>query len=150
MLKRWYQLLVVLVLAVFSHTVTADEYLSLSESTNSVPLHIELVEALPVEHIADEGASEEGSATNDYLGSPYYSLPRRAFSDNQDLTVHLSPNYYLLIAFLPPSLLEISKQDIAIASPLLHWTSRVSTSLSRLSGWKDGNALYSHRLPHTS
>ncbi|MFA0085706.1 hypothetical protein [Vibrio sp. 10N.261.51.F12] len=150
MFKRWYQLFIVMVLAVCTHTAIADEYLSLEPIRETVTIQLSLdLDKIDSQHtaIVDE-STDEGSAKNDYAGVNYFSVPRRTLSDKHDLRFSSAPDYHLIISLLSPSLLDVSKQAYALIPLQLHWTSRVTASLSRLSGWKDGNALYSHRLPH--
>ncbi|MCL9776094.1 hypothetical protein [Vibrio methylphosphonaticus] len=152
MVKSWYRLFIVLVLAVCSYTAGAYEYLSPKQISQSSDIHqmLDITHAYSFDAEEDIAGSDSDSAKNDYSELSYYSLPRRAFSDNQDSKRDLLPEYHLLIVFLKPSLLEVSKQNLLLTSPQLHWTSRASSSRSRVSGWKDTNTLYSQRLPHIS
>ena len=54
------------------------------------------------------------------------------------------PNYYLLVAFMEPVFLHSITTTVHTPKFVDHWTSQISRSISRVSGWKDGNSLYSH------
>ncbi|WP_299695265.1 hypothetical protein [uncultured Vibrio sp.] len=55
--------------------------------------------------------------------------------------------YHLLVAFLAPPLLKLASQDAPLPSYDLLWMNRPQPRSSRISGWKDGNLLYSHKDP---
>ncbi|MGF1722499.1 hypothetical protein L4D20_20940 [Vibrio kyushuensis] len=74
---------------------------------------------------------------------PYFlSATRRILSADNCVGFDIEPEYFLLVAFSPPLLLEIAKQQVATPEKSLHWTSHITTK-SRLSGWKESNTIYS-------
>ncbi|MCJ2376932.1 hypothetical protein LNL84_08800 [Vibrio sp. ZSDZ34] len=77
--------------------------------------------------------------------TPYFaSLLRRVMSGDNCATLGVKPDYYLLIAFMPPQLLASALSTIELPESTLYWVNSNATSPSRLSGWKDSNALYAH------
>ncbi|MGF1749908.1 MULTISPECIES: hypothetical protein [Vibrio] len=132
--------------------MSATEYASFEtspHSTASASLALDLTQLSSTQLANDTldslDTDDDGSAVNDNISPYFLSVSRRAISDTHCAEYGTSPDYLLLIAFLPPPLLEMATKPTTILSTQMHWTSRVSASPSRLSGWKDANTLYSHQ-----
>ncbi|MCL9777295.1 hypothetical protein [Vibrio methylphosphonaticus] len=132
--------------------MSATEYASFEtspHSTASTPLSLDLVQLNSTQLASDTldslDTEDDGSALNDNISPFFLSVSRRIISDTNCSEYRADPEYLLLIAFLPPPLLEMATKPATILSTQMHWTSRVSASPSRLSGWKDANTLYSHQ-----
>ncbi len=69
---------------------------------------------------------------------------RRVVSSDNRAGVGRTPNYFLLVAFMEPVFLHSFTTSVDTPKFVDHWTSQISSSISRVSGWKDGNSLYSH------
>lgn len=69
---------------------------------------------------------------------------RRVVSSDNRAGLGRIPNYYLLVAFMEPVFLHSFTTTVNTPKFVEHWTSQISSSISRVSGWKDGNSLYSH------
>ncbi|KPZ71806.1 MULTISPECIES: hypothetical protein [unclassified Shewanella] len=92
--------------------------------------HIEPVKDLPL--ISD---IERFDFLNDF---------RRVVSHDNRAGIGEKPNYSLLIAFFEPMIFNRYIAPISTPKFVNHWTSQLSSAISRVSGWKDGNSLYSH------
>ncbi|MGF1697031.1 hypothetical protein L4C54_15290 [Vibrio lamellibrachiae] len=159
MLKRSYQLFIMFYLSLCAQLVTAGVYTEdknvnlnfndsqvtanelhnaqsrdfFSERLTSEPLTIEV-----------EDSQDDGFTLFDTDIPHFLSATRRIVSDDNCVGHDIKPEYFLLVAFLPPALLDIAKASTVIPKPSFHWTSRV-TSSSRLSGWKESNLIYSQQ-----
>ncbi len=54
------------------------------------------------------------------------------------------PEFFLLIAFAEPQLNKLASSPVLRPHFSQHWTSQSASGVSRLSGWKDTNSLYTH------
>ncbi|MFA0087128.1 hypothetical protein [Vibrio sp. 10N.261.51.F12] len=143
--KRFYQLFIAIIITMCTHFVSADEYVTFEPSSLESSISFALEENSVLDEFSDSMTDEDGSVLNDSAGPLFLSVSRRAITDATQSVQGLIPDYYLLIAFLPPPLLKIATTATSMTSPQLHWTSRISSAPSRLSGWKDANTLYTHQ-----
>ncbi|WP_299571984.1 hypothetical protein [uncultured Shewanella sp.] len=74
----------------------------------------------------------------------FFNEVRRVVSSDNRAGVGARPNYFLQIAFFEPIIFNRYIAPIEKPKFTTHWTSQLSSAVSRLSGWKDGNSLYSH------
>lgn len=145
MVKRWYYLFIALILAVCTHAVAASEYPSFNTNKVHSQAFLTLDLAAETSHVIDPASEEEGSVLNDNLGPYFLSASRRIINDGHGTALNAAPDYFLLIAFLTPPLLELATQSSALIPPQHHWTSKNRYASSRLSGWKEANTLYTHK-----
>lgn len=156
-MKHWYKLL--LLLLMFTHTVSAGLYPFSSDEFCSVKPH--LTNSIVTEYLSladnlveDElvtatdnlvaPENDEGSSLTNHNSHYFLSIQRRITSIDRCATQGVEPVYHLLVAFNPPPLLELAMQPRLPDAQQLHWTNKVTTHSSRLSGWKESNLLYSH------
>ncbi|MGF1701317.1 hypothetical protein L4D09_13545 [Photobacterium makurazakiensis] len=156
MIKHFYTVVVLFVLSFGVNTAIAQEQVTFNKvgyllTTNDCePCMVNgQLQGEPLDIIAL--TQEDDRSVNNEMSDGYIlNALRRIMSSDQYASVGISPNYDLVMAFLPPPLLEIALTSDSLPKTQSHWTSRVSVSLSRLSGWKDGNTLYSHNHPRFS
>lgn len=91
-----------------------------------------------------ESFDDGGFTRSDYESSYYISLINRIVSHDNLASQGVEPAYHLLISFLSPPLLDIALTTVTLPHALSHWTNTIAKT-SRLSGWKDSNALYTHQ-----
>lgn len=87
---------------------------------------------------------DERSISNDGNNTFILNALRRVISHDHRATLGVKPEYHLLVAFLPPPLLQLAVKAISVPDAISHWTSHASYPSSRLAGWKEGNILYTH------
>ncbi|MCK6264514.1 hypothetical protein KP803_14635 [Vibrio sp. ZSDE26] len=159
MLKRISHLFAMLTLLLCSNIVMAGAYTQINSidaalSTNQISLNETSVNQYDVTQSIDErtekstpetdGFEDDGFTLFDNEIPHFLSSTRRIVSDDNCVGHNVEPEYFLLVAFSPPPLLELAKSSIVIPNVAFHWTSQVSSS-SRLSGWKESNLIYSQR-----
>ena len=74
----------------------------------------------------------------------FFNESRRVVSHDNRAGIGERPKYSLLIAFFEPMIFNRYIAPISTPKFVHHWTSQLSSAVSRVSGWKDGNSLYSH------
>ncbi len=74
----------------------------------------------------------------------FFNEVRRVVSSDNRAGVGAKPNYFLQIAFFEPAIFNRFIPPVEKPKFASHWTSQLSSTVSRLSGWKDGNSLYTH------
>ncbi|WP_241790496.1 hypothetical protein [Vibrio genomosp. F10] len=165
MLKRYYQLFILIALSLCSHIVTAQECMDFSGNQSAVYVNLsencEAGDQMNQESDTGNANAKAKTDTNDPISlgddgftfndhnEPYAtSFVRRIISADNCASNGIEPSYYLLVAFLSPVLLDIARSDVQLPDPSTHWTSFTLAS-SRLSGWKETNALYTHQHSRT-
>ncbi|WP_264876356.1 hypothetical protein [Vibrio agarivorans] len=146
MLKRCISFIVVALFAVCMHTVVAQPHANFGSDINDLNT-IASISTEVYETSTVTPDSNNGSAFNDDIATQYCTTPRRVFADYQNTERSFAPNYHLLVAFLAPPLLEMATRTRTLVPSQQHWTAHIATSSSRISGWKESNALYSQKLP---
>ncbi|WP_221076607.1 hypothetical protein [Agarivorans aestuarii] len=143
MIKSWYHLFIALSFSLCVNMVSADEYLTYSEASFSDEVQFVL-------DSPDSSAKKSAPLSNqpapilDTTSSHYFlSLSRKLVSTDKCADQGLKPEYFLLIAFLSPPLLDMATQAQRPPTTQEHWASHFNYSRSRLSGWKEANTLYS-------
>ncbi|MCG9625584.1 hypothetical protein L1D34_12105 [Vibrio mediterranei] len=149
MVKHWYRLFLALMIAVCTHTVSADEYLTPNTSNLANTFITVDLSTTPSDDF-NAPTDDSGSILNDYMGPLFLSSSRRVISDSWDADQKAAPDYHLLIAFLAPPLLALATRSTSLIPPQRHWTSRTQSAPSRVAGWKEANTLYAHRQPHSN
>ncbi|WP_394241335.1 hypothetical protein [Vibrio astriarenae] len=97
---------------------------------------------------AEEDLGDANKLTfNDALIIDVAIPSRRGFGNYAEGERTFAATYHLLVAFLVPPLLKLASQDASLPSYDLLWMNRAQPRSSRISGWKDGNLLYSHKDP---
>lgn len=142
MLKRCYHLLITLLITVCAHTVIAGEHVTFDSATSDNHAITALTFSEENTNVIDSNTDDEGSVLNDNLGPYFLSTSRRIIEDGHGSAVNTAPDYFLLIAFLTPKLLDVAMEPSPLISPQSHWTSSARYASSRLSGWKEANTLY--------
>jgi hypothetical protein len=83
-----------------------------------------------------------------------YNLPRfnQVSPSLFSAEIQISPNYFLVMEFFKSKLVAGLYKNLANPPEIPTWFERLShkTNSSRLSGWKDGNSLYSSRITYYS
>ncbi|MDO6688080.1 MULTISPECIES: hypothetical protein [unclassified Agarivorans] len=145
MLRYWYQLFIALLFSLCVNMVSADEYLSHSEKWHDVETPLVLEEAVFTHPESAPLTDEHGPLLNSTSGHYFLSISRKLVSTDNCADQGVVPEYFLLIAFLSPPLLQLATQAQRPLATQLHWTSHTAQSRSRLSGWKEANTLYSQK-----
>lgn len=150
--KRIYQLFVMFALSLCSSIVTAGVHAQF----DSFDATSHLSQTQATSHHDDnsgdknddnavvdvEGLDEDGNTLFNGDAPPAFSSIRRIASEGKFEGRNFEPNYFLLVAFLAPPLLERAMTSTEIPNASIHWTSHIASS-SRLSGWKESNLIYS-------
>lgn len=89
---------------------------------------------------------DDRSVFDERAGSYIFNALRRLKSVDQCASMGITPDYVLVSELDPPSLIAMALTPSVLPPLQSHWTSDISPSHNRLSGWKEGNQLYSHRF----
>ncbi|WEM43759.1 hypothetical protein PTW35_08265 [Photobacterium sp. DA100] len=90
---------------------------------------------------------EEERSIFDEGGDAYiFNALRRIKSVDHYAGMGVKPSFSLVFEFHPPSFLQIALTPTVLPSMQSQWVARIPQSHNRLSGWKEGNLLYSHRV----
>jgi len=137
----WRKLTAMLFLIVLAQTANALPIADLDIS-NTHNVTISLNELTP-NSFADTDSPE------DLFNLPRAATPSSSLFSNETQT---SPNYVLAIAFFEEKLSASRFKNLANPPLEISWFEQLShkTNSSRLSGWKDGNQLYSTRKTYHS
>jgi len=123
-----------------SHHTNNAEY-----STNT--LSLEIIKQIRVEY-------QPASIFDNEEQEDLFNLPRltRLNPSLFSAEIQTSPNYVLIIEFFKPSLTAALFKNLANPPLITPWFEQLShnNQSSRLSGWKDGNSLYSSRTTYHS
>jgi len=128
--------------------------LVLAQTANALPipetLNDEFSKNISISQIEQQTASLFGNDESEDL----FNLPRlnRLSPSLFSAEIQLSPNYVLVIEFFKIKLTAGLFKNLANPPVITPWFAQLShqTNLSRLSGWKDGNFLYSSRVTYHS
>ncbi|MGY5453360.1 hypothetical protein ACVFI8_20800 [Agarivorans sp. MS3-6] len=154
----WRKFFLVSLITLCSHIVTAQVATS-APSDNSVlsTFQIEALDSLvsqksfnSIEHENGYLDSEDEHSQLKAFSSYFLNSLRRVESSDHCAAYGVSPDYFLLFALLPPLLFELAQLASPIQKTQFHWTANVSTTRSRISGWKEANTLYTHNNSHLS
>ncbi|MDO6677590.1 hypothetical protein [Shewanella sp. 4_MG-2023] len=155
MLVRSLKIMMLLILSLSAYSVTADEQsvifnhkMEVQKVQLDVNIDIAMTD-LALELDDGVSATMTSPATEQPLvdnidNFNFLNELRRVVSSDNRAGLGKIPNYYLLVAFMEPVLLDSASTAIATPKFVEHWTSKITRSTSRVSGWKDGNSLYSH------
>ena len=139
--------------------------LVLASSANALPIpesiqgtnHHEAQENTyePISHVVQLSKTDASSASvDDEQPEDLFNLPRtlRASASVFNSEVQTSPNYVLEIEFFEIKLSAGQFKHLANPPLVVHWFEQLShqSHSSRISGWKDGNSLYSSRITYAS
>ncbi|PSU29308.1 hypothetical protein [Photobacterium lutimaris] len=89
---------------------------------------------------------DDRSVFDEKRGSYIFNALRRLKSVDQCASMGISPDYVLVTELAPPSLMMMALTPSVLPPFQSHWISEITSSHHRLSGWKEGNLLYSHRF----
>ncbi|MGF1684710.1 hypothetical protein [Photobacterium minamisatsumaniensis] len=150
MIKHFYIVVVLFVLSLGVNTAIAQEQVTFNKvgyllTTNDAePSKVN--DQLQGEHLEIVALTQEDdrSVNNEMFDGCILNALRRLISTDQYASMGIVPEYHLIVSFLSPALLEMARIKVVIPDTSSHWISRVSSPLSRLAGWKDGNTLYTH------
>ena len=135
------KLTVMLFLLVLAQTANA---LPSPESLNDVTSH----------HVYDPQAEQENASNFDDDQEYLFNLPRlnRLSPSLFTAEIQTTPNYVLVIEFFKIKLTAGLFKNLANPPVIPQWFEQLShnANSSRLSGWKDGNFLYSSRTTYHS
>ncbi|MGF1736877.1 hypothetical protein [Photobacterium satsumensis] len=101
---------------------------------------VQTTEVITITHEDDRSVFDERT------GSYIFNALRRLKSVDQCASMGITPDYVLVTELAPPSLITMALIPSVLPPLQLHWTSEIAPSHNRLSGWKEGNQLYSHRF----
>ncbi len=148
MLKRCITLIVVAFVTVCLHTVIAHVYPDQDKLTTVSQTH-SVAEIQSQSQVSSHEQNNDSGTTffNDEYSANYCTTPRRGICHIDGTERDFTASYHLLVAFAAPPLLLLATLVFALIPAYLHWSGQVSSSKSRISSWKDGNTLYSQRLP---
>ncbi|MEI6893207.1 MAG: hypothetical protein V5789_00935 [Colwellia sp.] len=138
----WRKLTVMLFLFVLAQTANALPISEMLHDESSKPISTYQIEQ-PKTSVFDHDESEDS-----------FNLPRfNRFSLSLFSTeIQTTPNYVLVIEFFKIKLTAGLFKHLANPPLVISWFEKLShrTNSSRLSGWKDGNFLYSSRTTYHS
>ncbi|NQY63744.1 MAG: hypothetical protein HRT38_08390 [Alteromonadaceae bacterium] len=138
----WHKLTVMLFLLVLAQTANA---LPIPEPSNDAPSH-----HVYIPQIEQQSASAFDTGESEDL----FNLPRlnRLSPSLFSAEIQTTPNYVLVIEFFKIKLTAGLFKNLANPPVLTQWFEQLShnANSSRLSGWKDGNFLYSSRTTYHS
>ncbi|MDV5168914.1 hypothetical protein [Photobacterium rosenbergii] len=76
----------------------------------------------------------------------FFNALRRIKSVDHYAGMGVKPAFTLVFEFHPPSYLSRALKPTALPPLQSHWVGHIPHNHNRLSGWKEGNQLYSHRF----
>ncbi|MCL1046192.1 hypothetical protein L2737_12755 [Shewanella electrodiphila] len=124
-----------------SHSVSSLSYLQTSLSDGQDFISMLVSTDLRHKNLTPE---KEQPLISQLASVDFFNDVRRVVSSDNRAGTGVKPNYFLQIAFFEPVIFNRFITPIDKPKFTYHWTSKLSSTVSRLSGWKDGNSLYSH------
>jgi hypothetical protein len=126
----------------------------LAQTANASPNH-DIIEKEPLNHVSFSPAEQQSASIFDKDESKNsFNLPRlnRLSPSLFTAEIQTTPNYLLVIEFFKIKLTAGLFKNLANPPVTPQWFEKLShnTNSSRLSGWKDGNFLYSSRTIYHS
>ncbi|MGR5062060.1 hypothetical protein [Photobacterium sp. DNB22_13_2] len=100
-------------------------------------------------HITAENTitqEDDRSVFDEKNGAYIFNALRRLKSVDHFAGMGVKPDFDLVFEFPVPSLLQSALSSTALPQLQSHWIGHIPPSHNRLSGWKEGNLLYSHRF----
>lgn len=138
----WRKLAVMLFLLVLAQTASA--------SPIPEALSYDNIKAVSIHQVEQHTAENLDNDQPDNL----FNLPRlhQVSPSLFSAEIQISPHYVLVIEFFKSELMAGLFKNLANPPIILAWFERLShkANSSRLSGWKDGNSLYSSRITYYS
>lgn len=138
----WRKLTVMLFLLVLAQTASASP---IPESQK-----FDSTEVVSISQVEEHRAANLDNDKPEHL----FNLPRlhQVSPSLFSVEIQTSPTYFLVIEFFKSKLTAGLFKHLANPPSMPTWFERLShkTNSSRLSGWKDGNSLYSSRITYYS
>lgn len=149
LLSRGFTFLFALIVSLCSYMVTAQEYPTFGYQVVDLPqqqIFLLKDSAQPCYYTySDIMTQEEDRSISDNSDNAFIlNASKRVLSNDHRASFGVKPEYHLLVDFLPPPLLQLAVKAISVPDAVSHWTSHTASPSSRLSGWKEGNILYTH------
>ncbi len=128
--------------------------LVLAQTANTLP-SLEIIDKGPLNHVSCSLAEQPSVSVFDNNESEEaFNIPRfnRLSPSLFTAEIQTTPNYVLVIEFFKIKLTEGLFKNLANPPVTPQWFEQLghNTNSSRLSGWKDGNFLYSSRTTYHS
>jgi len=128
--------------------------LVLAQTANALP-SLEIIDKESLNHVSFSQAEQQSVSVFDNDESEdSFNLPRlnRLSPSLFTAEIQTTPNYVLVIEFFKIKLTAGLFKNLANPPVIPQWFEQLShnTNSSRLSGWKDGNFLYSSRTTYHS
>lgn len=89
---------------------------------------------------------DDRSAFDEGHEAYFFNALRRIKSVDHYAGMGVKPAFSLVFEFHPPSYLSRALKPAALPPMQSHWVGHIPHNHNRLSGWKEGNLLYSHRF----